>query len=213
MSALPASASLAEAEMPAEKMVICCTAPARPHRRMHRQQLAQLLEAEFGIALGDDLADRHGRNHAALGLHFGVDAELLEHLRLDVDAAGAVGIGDRFGLQQNLAEALHRFYIGLRCTRTYGHGDRRANEIDPAISHHLAVVDEVAQRIADHVQHIDRLQPKQTFQEPGCTSARRNSVASRVVLPQPCFDASIACRSLRRCLTKRRLDGKIDPPS
>jgi len=73
---------------------------------LRQAQFGDLLEAELGLALGDDLADGGCRNLPRLALHLVLDAELPEHLGGDVDAAGAVGIGDGLGRKQRHSDAV-----------------------------------------------------------------------------------------------------------
>ncbi len=60
----------------------------RPHQRdaFHRQNLADLVDAKLGFAVGDVLGHRAARNQLGFGLHLGGDPELVEQAR-DIDAA------------------------------------------------------------------------------------------------------------------------------
>ena len=81
----------------------------------HRLQFADLLEADLGLAARDDLADRRGRESSApCPSSSRLDAELVEHLGRDIDAAGAVGIGDGLRGQQRALERIGRGDIRLR---------------------------------------------------------------------------------------------------
>src|SRR6185369_14447930 len=102
----------------------------------------------------DDLADRRGWNLPRLVLHFVGNAEFAEHLGRDIDAAGAVRIGDGLHRQQGALERLRRGNVWLRRARFYGDRDRRFDEINFAVGDRLAVLDEVVKRIADHDQDV-----------------------------------------------------------
>ena len=117
ISALPASGSFDTLAIPAENTVIFCkSAGSGPtiSTARHRQHFADLLEADLGVAARDDLADRRRRNFPGLVLHLVGDAELLEHLGRDIDAAGAVGIGDRLRRQQRALDRVGGTDVGLR---------------------------------------------------------------------------------------------------
>src|SRR6202521_1625115 len=85
----------------------------RPDQRraLHRHDLADLVNAELGLALGNMLGDRATRNELGLRLHLGRKAEPLEHAR-NIDAARAaarrVDIGDRLRVEHGAFERLDR---------------------------------------------------------------------------------------------------------
>ena len=78
------------------------------------RHLADLLEADLHLAVGDDGADEYaGRRLLELGFDLGRDAEFFEHAD-DVDAARAGGIADRFGREQGLFERIDRADVRFR---------------------------------------------------------------------------------------------------
>ena len=82
ISALPASGSLETAAIPAENTVIFCNfVRQRPDDidAGDGSQLADLLEADFGVATRHDFADRRRGNFPGLVLHLLGNAELLKH--------------------------------------------------------------------------------------------------------------------------------------
>ena len=107
--------------------------------------------------MGDDLADRRSRNLARLVLHDIGNAELSKHLGRDVDAAGAVGIGDRLRREQRALDRFHRADVRLRRARLHGDADRRSRQVDLAAGNDLALAGEIGEGVAHHDQDIGRL--------------------------------------------------------
>ena len=80
--------------------------------------------AGIGVAARHDFADRGGRNFPGLVLHGIGNTEFLEHFGRDIDAAGRVGIGDRFRGQQRALHPVGRTDVRLRRPRFHRDADR-----------------------------------------------------------------------------------------
>ena len=132
---------------------------------MHGTQLAQLLEADLGVTARDHLANRRRGDHLALRPHGVGDAELREHLVLDVDAASAVRVRDRSRVQQRLPEAINRADVGLRRSGANGHRDRRTREVDTAIRGDRPGLDQPVERVADHDDDVGLLAARQAIRD------------------------------------------------
>ena len=118
------------------------------------EQFAHLLETDLCLAPGHDIADALGDDHVALRLQLRLDPELGIHLLLNIDAAGAIGIGDGFcGFQRRL-EGIERRNIGLRLTSLDRHRDLGFDEINPALRFYDALFNKIAQRIPHHDDEI-----------------------------------------------------------
>ena len=123
----------------------------------YREQLADLLETDLGLAARDHLTDRiAGRRDPALGFDRIGNSEALEH-SLEIDAARAGRICDRFGRQQRMLECVGRADVGLRRARAHGDADAGAHEIDTAAGDELALLDEVVDAGARHDHQVGDL--------------------------------------------------------
>src|SRR5204862_6257357 len=111
---------------------------------LDRYQLADLLEADFGVAMRDNLADRRGRDLPGLALHFLGEAESRKQLGADIDAAGAVGIGDRLRRLEGARERIDGADVRPQCAGLDRDADRRAHQVDPAVGDRLALLDQIA---------------------------------------------------------------------
>lgn len=143
ISARPASGSSDVVTMPAENTVI-----------RNRKHFADLLEADLGVTARHHTGDRLGRDFPGPVLDRVGDTEPLKHFGRDVDAAGAVGISDRFRREQRAPDRVGGADVRLRRARSHRDADRRFHEIDAAVGDHLALLDKVAERMAHHDQYI-----------------------------------------------------------
>jgi hypothetical protein len=123
----------------------------------HGTQFADLLEADFRLAAGDDGGNRFALDHPALRLDLIGDAETPEQLGRHVDAAGAVGIGDRSRVEQCALERVDRADLRLGRARADHHADTGARKLDAAVGQRLALPDQVAERLVGHDQDVGRL--------------------------------------------------------
>ena len=81
---------------------------------LHRQQLTDLLKADFNIAARNPRTDAFSATHETTLRHYlHSDTEALIQLRGDVLAAHACRIADRGRTQQRLAQRFRRCDIGL----------------------------------------------------------------------------------------------------
>lgn len=123
----------------------------------HRKQFGHLLKAELIAAIGHHRGHRDARDLLALGHHRAFDPQLLEQCGFDVDAAGAVGIGNRIGVQQRLFEVFDAVDLRLGGTAAHHHADPGIGQFHPRCRGHQACVDQLLQRAADHDHHIGML--------------------------------------------------------
>src|SRR5262249_12669895 len=89
-------------------------------------------------------------------LHLLFDTELLEHFCRDVDAAGAVRIGDGFGGEKGALECIRRADVRLWRACLDRGADGRLDEIDLAAGSDLALPCEIRERITDHDEDVGR---------------------------------------------------------
>src|SRR5258707_6109186 len=66
--------------------------------------------------------------------------------------------------------------------RSDGDADRRFDEVDATVGDDLALLDEIAERIADHDQHIDRLATLQRSEEHTSELQSRQYLVCRLLL-------------------------------
>src|SRR5262245_25480670 len=117
-------------------------------------ELADLLEADLGFAIGDDGADENARRRLLeLALDLVGDAELLEHGD-DIDAARAGGIADRLRGKQRLLERVDRADVGLRLALADRHAHAGLGDISAAAGHNLAALRELVDRLARHDEEV-----------------------------------------------------------
>ena len=113
-------------------------------------------KSQLRRAFCHERADRHARRRdddAAANLL--ENAPALEHL-LEIDAARARGITQRLRGEHR---ALHGFFcrnVQLRGPRAHGNGHAGLHEIHAASGPHLAIRDQLVDRIARQHHHIDR---------------------------------------------------------
>ena len=103
MRARAASGSFAPAATPAENTVMrCSSAGSGPTISMPSIGMSslELLEADLGVAAGDDAADPLAHDLAALRHDAVAAGKARQDLARKVDAAGARRIGDRLGLEE-----------------------------------------------------------------------------------------------------------------
>src|SRR5882672_10085753 len=97
-------------------------------------QLADLLEPDLRLPAGDDGGDWFAGGWAphlpALARQLLRHAESGEQHRGKIDAARAVGVSDRFGLEQRAPERVDSADVWLATPCTHDHADLRASQVD-----------------------------------------------------------------------------------
>src|SRR5262249_21198509 len=115
----------------------------------HGKDFADLVDAKFGLALGDVRRHRPAGNQFCLRLHLAGDPELREKPR-DIDAAGAAGggidIGSGLGREQRPFEGFDRADVGLRRTLVDHDADPDTGKVDPAAGNELAFAGKIVHR-------------------------------------------------------------------
>ena len=94
-----------------------------------RDELADLLKAELGVAACDDGADALALDAAALGRDLVGQAEAREELRCEIRAANARRVCDGARLAHRADERVDGGDVGFRRAGAHGHADARQHEI------------------------------------------------------------------------------------
>ena len=126
------------------------------------QQLADLLEADLGLAARHDGADALAHDAAPFVLHLRRDAEARKELGRQVGAAGARRVGDRPGAQQRAHERVHGADVRSWRSGAHRHADARPHEIGASARREPALVGERGERLGredDEVGGLAACQP------------------------------------------------------
>ena len=124
---------------------------------LHGTQLTDLLEADLKFSCRDHSAYRVGLDFSALALDLVGDPELRKQFGGEIDAAGAIGIRNRFCRQQRALQRVHGADVGLGRSGLDGHADQGLDQVDAAVRPDLALLDQIVQRGRGHDHDIDRL--------------------------------------------------------
>ena len=100
------------------------------------KQLADLLEADFGVSTRDHGADSLALDSLALARDLAGNPEARKQLSGEIGAAYAGGIRDGFSLQQRAFERLHGADVRLGRSYPHGHADAGSHEVDTAAGIH-----------------------------------------------------------------------------
>src|SRR5262245_9831873 len=118
------------------------------------RELAHLLEADLGLAAGDDAADEHARGRLLeLWLDLVGDTQTLEQAD-HVDAARAGGITDRLRCQQRFLQRLGGADVRLRRAGFHAYPHAGFGQIDAAAGSDLAALDVLVDRGGGHDQEV-----------------------------------------------------------
>src|SRR5258707_11109176 len=79
----------------------------------YREQFTDLLEPDFKFPGCDDPSYRVGLNFLALAFYLVEDSEFRKKFREEIDAAGAVGIGNRLCVEQSFLQRVDRADVRL----------------------------------------------------------------------------------------------------